>query len=145
MPLCIDSSNFEVIECGLKCAQGKCIVNSISLKEGEEDFLAKARLIRKHGAAVVVMAFDEQGQATDCDRKVAICRRSYNLLVDVVGFDPCDVIFDPNILTIATGIDEHNDYGVAFIEAIKMIKVRQNVLNYIRNKIADNNSMNSIS
>ncbi|ELT98045.1 hypothetical protein CAPTEDRAFT_173307 [Capitella teleta] len=122
VPICVDSSNFAVIEAGLKCAQGKCLVNSISLKEGEEDFLAKARVIKRHGAAVVVMAFDEEGQATDSERKVEICTRSYNLLVKEVGFNPNDIIFDPNILTIATGIEEHNDYGISFIEATKKIK-----------------------
>ncbi|XP_074642023.1 methionine synthase-like isoform X2 [Tubulanus polymorphus] len=122
VPLCIDSSNFAVVEAGLKCSQGKCVVNSISLKEGKEDFLNKARIIRRHGAAVVVMAFDDVGQATDIKGKVDICTRSYNLLVTEVGFDPSDIIFDPNILTIATGIEEHNDYGVNFIEATRIIK-----------------------
>ncbi|XP_031566695.1 methionine synthase-like [Actinia tenebrosa] len=122
VPLCIDSSNFDVIEAGLKCAQGKCIVNSISLKNGEEDFLERARLIKRYGAAVVIMAFDEQGQAADCERKVEICTRSYNLLVDKVKMNPNDIIFDPNILTIATGIEEHNNYGKYFIEAAKIIK-----------------------
>ncbi|BFZ11644.1 hypothetical protein BsWGS_14683 [Bradybaena similaris] len=122
VPLCIDSSNFLVIEAGLKCAQGKCIVNSISLKEGEEDFLKKAKTIKQYGAAVVVMAFDEEGQATDTARKVAICTRSYNLLTQRLGFNPNDIIFDPNILTIATGIDEHNEYGITFIEATSIIK-----------------------
>ncbi|XP_071499462.1 methionine synthase-like [Diadema antillarum] len=122
VPLCIDSSKFQVIEAGLKCSQGKCIVNSISLKEGEEDFIAKARVIKKHGAAVVVMAFDEIGQATEIDRKVEICTRSYHLLVQEVGFDPNDIIFDPNILTIATGMEEHNEYGINFIEATRIIK-----------------------
>ncbi|XP_064623652.1 methionine synthase-like [Lineus longissimus] len=122
VPLCIDSSNFAVIEAGLKCAQGKCIVNSISLKEGEEDFIAKARTIKRYGAAVVVMAFDEEGQAADCKRKVEICTRSYNILVEQVGFNRNDIIFDPNILTIATGMEEHNNYGAEFIEATKIIK-----------------------
>ncbi|XP_030855479.1 methionine synthase [Strongylocentrotus purpuratus] len=122
VPLCIDSSKFHVIEAGLKCNQGKCIVNSISLKEGEEDFLAKAQVIKKHGAAVVVMAFDETGQAVEVDRKIEICSRSFNLLVHKVGFDPNDIIFDPNILTIATGMEEHNEYGINFIEATKIIK-----------------------
>eukprot|EP00126_Sphaerothecum_destruens_P010212 Sdes_comp20691_c0_seq1m16242 len=121
-PLCIDSSNFDVIECGLKCAQGKCIVNSISLKEGQEDFLRKANLIRRYGAALVVMAFDESGQAVDAQRKVDICTRSYNLLVNEVGFHPSDIIFDPNILTIATGMEEHNSYAVEYIQAVEMIK-----------------------
>nr|XP_056709313.1 methionine synthase [Euleptes europaea] len=122
VPLCIDSSNFLVIEAGLKCCQGKCIVNSISLKEGEDDFLAKARQIRKYGAAVVVMAFDEVGQATETEEKFLICRRAYHLLVTKVGFNPNDIIFDPNILTIGTGMEEHNMYAVNFINAAKTIK-----------------------
>lgn len=122
VPLCIDSSNFDVIEAGLKCCQGKCIVNSISLKEGEEEFLQKATKIKKYGAAMVVMAFDETGQAAEVDRKVEICTRSYRLLVDKVGLNPSDIIFDPNILTIATGMSEHNGYGMGFIEATKIIK-----------------------
>lgn len=122
LPLCIDSSNFSVVEAGLKCTQGKSIVNSISLKEGEEDFLEKSRIVKKYGAAVVVMAFDETGQATDADRKVAICTRSYRLLTEKLGFNPNDIIFDPNILTIATGIEEHNTYGISYIEATKQIK-----------------------
>ncbi|MBL8224752.1 MAG: methionine synthase [Chromatiales bacterium] len=124
VPVMIDSSRFEVITTGLKCLQGKCVVNSISLKEGEEAFLAQAREIRRHGAAVVVMAFDEQGQADTIERKVSICERSYRLLVDRVGFPPEDVIFDPNIFAVATGIEEHNDYGRAFIEATREIKSR---------------------
>merc|ERR1712013_533776 len=122
VPLCIDSSNFAVIEAGLKTSQGKCVVNSISLKNGEEDFIEKAKIIRRFGGAVVGMAFDELGQAADRDRKVEICVRSYNILVNVVGFNPNDIIFDPNILTIATGIEEHNNYGKDFIEATKIIK-----------------------
>lgn len=122
VPLCIDSSNFEVVEAGLKSFQGKCIANSISLKAGEEDFIEKAKIIKKFGAAVVVMAFDELGQAAESDRKVEICQRSYKILVEKVGFNPNDVIFDPNILTIATGIEEHNEYGKHFIEATKIIK-----------------------
>uniref|UniRef100_A0AAQ5XXV2 Methionine synthase n=1 Tax=Amphiprion ocellaris TaxID=80972 RepID=A0AAQ5XXV2_AMPOC len=122
VPLCIDSSNFSVIEAGLKCCQGKCIVNSISLKEGEPEFLLRAATVKRYGAAVVVMAFDEEGQATDTDRKVEICTRAYNLLVSKVGFDPNDIIFDPNILTIGTGMEEHNDYAVHFIRATKLIK-----------------------
>lgn len=122
VPLCIDSSNFAVIEAGLKCTQGKCIVNSISMKEGEEDFVEKARKIKQYGAAVVVMAFDEEGQATGRQRKFEICQRSYRILVDKVKFNPNDIIFDPNILTIATGIEEHNSYGVDFIMATKDIK-----------------------
>ncbi|KAM9424222.1 methionine synthase isoform 2-T3 [Pholidichthys leucotaenia] len=122
VPLCIDSSNFSVIEAGLKCCQGKCIVNSISLKEGEQEFILRATTVRRYGAAVVVMAFDEEGQATDTDRKVEICTRAYKLLINEVGFDPSDVIFDPNILTIGTGMEEHNDYAVNFIRAAKIIK-----------------------
>ncbi|CAH1792878.1 unnamed protein product [Owenia fusiformis] len=122
VPLCIDSSNFAVVEAGLKCAQGKCVVNSISLKEGEEDFIKKARTVKRYGAAVVVMAFDEQGQAADAARKIEICTRSYRILVDKVGFNPNDIIFDPNILTIATGMAEHDTYGIDFIEATRTIK-----------------------
>ena len=124
VPVCIDSSNFAVVEAGLKVLQGKCIANSISLKEGEKEFIEKARVVKKYGAAVVVMAFDETGQATDAQRKFEICKRSYDILVNVVGFEPSDIIFDPNILTIATGYDEHNNYAVEFIESIKLIKVK---------------------
>uniref|UniRef100_A0A8C5MV13 Methionine synthase n=1 Tax=Leptobrachium leishanense TaxID=445787 RepID=A0A8C5MV13_9ANUR len=122
VPLCMDSSNFAVIEAGLKCCQGKCIVNSISLKEGEEDFLAKAQKIKQFGAAVVIMAFDEVGQATDSEMKVSICTRAYNLLVEKLNFNPNDIIFDPNILTIGTGMEEHDRYAIDFIEATKIIK-----------------------
>lgn len=122
VPLMVDSSNFAVIEAGLRCAQGKCIVNSISLKEGEEEFIKKAKIIKRFGAAVVVMAFDEIGQAAEADRKIEICTRSYNILVKEVGFNPYDIIFDPNILTIATGMEEHNNYAVEFIEACRGIK-----------------------
>src|SRR5277367_6603236 len=122
VPFMVDSSKFSVIEAGLKCIQGKGIVNSISLKEGEEKFLAQARLVRRYGAAVVVMAFDEQGQADTLERKCQICERSYRLLVDKIGFPPTDIIFDPNILTIATGIEEHNNYAINFIEAARWIK-----------------------
>jgi len=122
VPIMIDSSKWEVIEAGLKCLQGKCVVNSISLKEGEDDFLAKARKIRAYGAAAVVMAFDEKGQADSFERKTEICTRAYNLLVDKVGFPPQDIIFDPNILAIATGIEEHNNYGVDFLNATRWIK-----------------------
>uniref|UniRef100_A0A8C3UG44 Methionine synthase n=1 Tax=Catharus ustulatus TaxID=91951 RepID=A0A8C3UG44_CATUS len=122
VPLCIDSSNFSVIEAGLKCCQGKCIVNSISLKEGEEDFLEKARKIKLYGAAVVVMAFDEVGQATETETKIAVCSRAYHLLVEKVHFNPNDIIFDPNILTIGTGMEEHNLYAMNFINATKVIK-----------------------
>ena len=122
VPIMIDSSRFEVLEAGLKCVQGKGIVNSISLKEGEEAFLRQARTIRRYGAAVVVMAFDEEGQATDVERRVAICQRAYRLLTEEVGFPPEDIIFDPNILTVATGIEEHNAYAANFIAATRLIK-----------------------
>ena len=122
VPVMIDSSRWEVLEAGLKCLQGKGIVNSISLKEGEEVFLRQARTIRRYGAAVVVMAFDEEGQATDTERKVSICRRAYKLLTEQAGFPPEDIIFDPNILTVATGIEEHNRYALNFIEATRLIK-----------------------
>ncbi|MEI8084648.1 MAG: methionine synthase [Paludibacter sp.] len=122
VPIMIDSSKWEVIEAGLKCLQGKCIVNSISLKEGEEDFLKKARKVRAYGAAVIVMAFDEKGQADSFDRKTQICSRAYHLLVDKIGFPPQDIIFDPNVLAIATGIEEHSNYGVDFINATRWIK-----------------------
>ena len=124
VPIMIDSSKWSVIEAGLKCVQGKAIVNSISLKEGEEAFLHHARLVRRYGAAVVVMAFDEDGQAETAERKFAICERSYRLLIDRIGFPPEDIIFDPNIFAVATGIDEHNDYAVAFMDATRMIKAR---------------------
>lgn len=122
IPIMLDSSKWSVIEAGLQCVQGKCIVNSISLKEGTDDFLEKARKIRRYGAAVVVMAFDEQGQADSLERRKEICSRAYRLLVDEVGFPAQDIIFDPNVLAIATGIEEHNNYGVAFIESVKWIK-----------------------
>lgn len=122
VPIMIDSSKWSVIEAGLKCLQGKAIVNSISLKEGEEIFKQQARLLNRYGAAVIVMAFNELGQAVDKENKVKICQRAYKILTEDVGFDPCDIIFDPNILTVATGIDEHNNYAVDFIEAIKEIK-----------------------
>jgi len=121
VPLMIDSSKWEVIEAGLKCVQGKALVNSISLKEGEEAFLRQAGLVKSYGAAVVVMAFDEHGQADTRERKVAICTRAYKLLTEVVGLPPEDIIFDPNIFAVATGIDEHNNYGVDFIEATREI------------------------
>ena len=124
VPVMIDSSKWSVIEAGLKCLQGKCVVNSISLKEGEEAFLAHARLAQRHGAAVVVMAFDEDGQADTVERKVSICERAYRLLVDELDFDPNDVVFDPNVFAIATGIEEHDGYGVAFIEAARQIRER---------------------
>ncbi len=122
VPVMIDSSKWEVIEAGLKCVQGKPIVNSISLKEGEEAFLRQAKLVRRYGAAVVVMAFDEKGQADTFERKTSICRRSYDLLVDEVDFPPEDIVFDPNMFAIATGIDEHNNYAVDFINATRWIK-----------------------
>ncbi|GIW94976.1 MAG: methionine synthase [Pirellulaceae bacterium] len=122
VPIMIDSSRWSVLEAGLRCVQGKAIVNSISLKDGEQEFLRRARLIRRYGAAVVVMAFDETGQAVETDHKVAICRRAYRLLTEKVGFPPEDIIFDPNILTVATGIPEHNNYAVNFIEAVRQIK-----------------------
>jgi 5-methyltetrahydrofolate--homocysteine methyltransferase len=122
LPFMVDSSKWSVLEAGLKCLQGKGIVNSISLKEGEADFLAKARTIRRYGAAMVVMAFDEQGQADTIARKVEICQRAYRLLVEQAGVDPADIIFDPNILAIATGLEEHNDYAINFIEATRVIK-----------------------
>jgi len=122
VPVMIDSSKWEVIEAGLKCVQGKSIVNSISLKEGEESFLKYARLLRRHGAAAVVMAFDEKGQADTYQRKIEICERAYKILVETVGFPPEDIIFDPNVFALATGLEEHNNYGVDFIEAVRWIK-----------------------
>ena len=124
VPVMIDSSKWTVIEAGLKCVQGKAVVNSISLKEGEEIFIAHARKIRLYGAAAVVMAFDEQGQADTVERRVAICERAYRILTEQVGLAPEDIIFDPNIFAIATGIEEHNAYGLAFIEATRQIKSR---------------------
>jgi 5-methyltetrahydrofolate--homocysteine methyltransferase len=122
VPLMIDSSNWDVIEAGLQCAQGKCIVNSISLKGGEAEFLDQAVKAKRYGAAVIVMAFDEEGQAVTRQDKVRICQRAYALLTDKVGMRPCDIIFDANILTVATGMEEHNDYALAFIEAVRDIK-----------------------
>lgn len=122
VPIMVDSSKWDVIEAGLKCLQGKSIVNSISLKEGEIEFLRQARLVQKYGAAVVVMAFDENGQAAKMTDKVRICQRAYKLLVEKLNFNPADIIFDPNILTIATGMNEHDNYAVDFIEAVKEIK-----------------------
>ena len=122
VPVMIDSSKWSVIEAGLQCVQGKAVVNSISLKEGEEQFIEQARLVRDYGAAVIVMAFDEKGQADNVDRKVEICKRCYKILTETVGFDPADIIFDPNIFAIATGIEEHNSYGIDFIEATRRIK-----------------------
>lgn len=122
VPVMIDSSKWDVIEAGLKCVQGKPIVNSISLKEGEETFLRQATLVQRYGAAVVVMAFDEKGQADTFERKTGICRRSYDLLVDRIGFAPEDIVFDPNVFAIATGIEEHDNYAVDFIEATRWIR-----------------------
>ena len=122
LPIMIDSSKCSVIEAGLKCLQGKSVVNSISLKEGEQAFLEQARRVRRYGAAVVVMAFDETGQADTIARKVEICERAYKILTEQVGFDPHDIIFDPNVLAIATGIDEHDEYAINFIEATRKIK-----------------------
>jgi 5-methyltetrahydrofolate--homocysteine methyltransferase len=122
VPVMVDSSKFTVIEAGLKCVQGKPIVNSISMKEGEEKFIHEAEIARRHGAAVVVMAFDEKGQADTFARKTEICKRAYDILVERVGFPPEDIIFDPNIFAIATGIEEHNNYGVDFIEATRWIR-----------------------
>ena len=122
IPVMVDSSKWEVIEAGLKCLQGKGVVNSISLKEGEEDFLHKARLCRRYGAAVVVMAFDEKGQADNTPRRLEICRRAYRLLTEQAGMDPEDIIFDPNILAVATGLEEHNEYARSYIESTTAIK-----------------------
>src|SRR5690606_1746038 len=122
VPIMIDSSKWEVIEAGLKCVQGKAIVNSISLKEGEADFLEKAAKAKAYGASVVVMAFDEEGQAESADRKFAICERAYRLLTEQVGFAPTDIIFDPNIFAVATGIEGHNRFALAFLEAVERIK-----------------------
>jgi 5-methyltetrahydrofolate--homocysteine methyltransferase len=122
VPLMIDSSKWNIIEAGLKCAQGKCIVNSISLKEGEENFIKYATLVRRYGAAAVVMAFDEAGQADTYQRKIDICQRSYDILVNKIGFPPEDIIFDPNIFAVATGIEEHNNYAVDFIQACAWIR-----------------------
>ena len=122
VPIMLDSSKWEILEAGLKCIQGKGIVNSISIKESEEVFIKHAKLVRRYGAAVIVMAFDEQGQADTMQRKVEICTRAYKILTEQVGFPPEDIIFDPNIFAVATGIDEHNNYGVDFIEATRIIK-----------------------
>ncbi|MDF1694582.1 MAG: methionine synthase [Saprospiraceae bacterium] len=122
LPIMVDSSKWEVIEEGLKCVQGKCIVNSISLKEGEVEFIKQAQLVRRYGAAAVIMAFDEDGQADTIERKVEICKRAYKILVDKVKMKPEDIIFDPNIFAVATGIEEHNEYAINFIEATRQIK-----------------------
>ncbi len=124
VPIMLDSSKWSVLQAGLKCVQGKSIVNSISMKEGEPEFLERAREVRRYGAAAVVMAFDEEGQADTIERKVEICSRAYRILVEEVGFAPTDIIFDPNIFAIATGIEEHNDYAINFLEATKQIKKR---------------------
>ncbi|MFW6051610.1 MAG: homocysteine S-methyltransferase family protein, partial [Myxococcota bacterium] len=122
VPIMVDSSKWTVLEEGLKNVQGKGLVNSISLKEGEEDFIAKAKKVRRYGAGVVVMAFDEEGQAETADHKASICKRAYDILTEQVGFDPEDIVFDPNIFAVATGIEQHNEYAIAFIEACKKIK-----------------------
>jgi 5-methyltetrahydrofolate--homocysteine methyltransferase len=124
LPIMVDSSRWTVLEAGLKCLQGKGVVNSLSLKEGEEQFLEHARTVRRYGAGVVVMAFDERGQAETVERKVAICERAYRLLVDEVGFEPEDIVFDPNVLAVATGIPEHDEFAKAFIESLPLIKER---------------------
>src|SRR5206468_5738796 len=120
LPIMVDSSRWSVLEAGLRCLQGKGVVNSLSLKEGEEAFLEQARVVRRYGAGVVVMAFDERGQADTVARKVEICARAYRLLVDRVGFQPEDIVFDPNVLAVATGIEEHNEFAKAFIESVPM-------------------------
>jgi len=122
IPMVVDSSKFHICVAGLECLQGKCIVNSISLKVGEAEFKSQAKLIKRYGAAVIVMAFDEEGQAADCEAKVRICQRAYKMLVEEVNFNPVDIVFDLNILTICTGLEEHNNYGVDFIKATKIIK-----------------------
>src|SRR5256714_1973239 len=122
IPIMIDSSKWSVIEAGLKCVQGKCVVNSISLKNGEEELLREARVIRRYGAAAIVMAFDEQGQADNFQRKIDICSRAYKLLTERADFPASDIIFDPNILTVATGLEEHRNYAVDFMEATRWIK-----------------------
>ena len=123
VPIMVDSSKFSVIEAGLQNSQGKCVVNSISLKGGEDEFRAHAATVLKYGAAVVVMAFDEEGQAATADAKVRICKRAYKILTEEVAFPPQDIIFDLNILTIATGLPEHDNYAVNFIEACKVLRV----------------------
>src|SRR5205823_5672379 len=124
LPIMVDSSRFTVLEAGLQSIQGKGIVNSISLKEGEEQFLEQARRVRDYGAGVVVMAFDEEGQATSVERRVEICGRAYDLLTREVGFPPEDLIFDPNVLAVATGIEEHDEYAKTFLESLPRIKER---------------------
>ena len=122
VPIMVDSSKWNVIEAGLKCLQGKGIVNSISLKDGKEEFLHRAQTIQRYGAGVVVMAFDEEGQADTTERKVSICQRAYQLLTEVAGFNPRDIIFDPNVLAVATGIREHDRFALNYIEATREIK-----------------------
>jgi 5-methyltetrahydrofolate--homocysteine methyltransferase len=122
VPIMLDSSKWDILEAGLKCIQGKGVVNSISIKEGEDKFIEQAKLVRRYGAAVIVMAFDEVGQADTKARKIEICGRAYKILTEQIGFPPEDIIFDPNIFAVATGIDEHNNYGVDFIEATREIK-----------------------
>ena len=122
VPVMVDSSKWTVLETGLKNLQGKGIVNSISLKEGKEEFIRQAKLVRKYGAAVIVMAFDEKGQADTYERKIEICKRAYDILINEIGFPSEDIIFDPNIFAVATGIEEHNEYGKAYIDAAKTIK-----------------------
>ena len=122
IPIMIDSSKFEIIEAGLKCVQGKCIVNSISMKEGEDKFIQQAETCKMYGASVVVMAFDENGQADTLQRRIDICSKAYEILTGQVGFDPQDIIFDPNVFAVATGLEEHNNYAVDYIEATRIIK-----------------------
>ena len=135
VPIMIDSSKFSVIEAGLKCAQGKCVVNSISLKEGEQSFIEHAKLVRRYGAAVVVMAFDETGQADTLARKTSIAARAYDILVNQVGFPPQDIIIDPNVFAVATGMEEHNGYGVAFIESAQVDQGKPALRPYLRRRI----------
>ena len=122
IPLMIDSSKWEIIEAGLKVVQGKCVVNSISLKEGEEEFIRQAKLVKRYGAAVIVMAFDEVGQADTYERRIEICKRSYDILVNIVDFPPQDIIFDPNIFPVATGMEEHRLNALDFFNATKWIR-----------------------
>src|SRR5438874_12400247 len=122
VPIMIDSSKWSVIEAGLKCVQGKAVVNSISLKNGEDEFLRQAAMVRRYGAAVIVMAFDETGQADNYQRRIEVCARGYRLLTEGAGIAPNDIIFDPNILSVATGLEEHRNYAVDFIEAVRWIK-----------------------
>lgn len=122
VPVMVDSSKWEILEAGLQCIQGKGVVNSISLKEGEEKFIQSAKLVKRYGAGAVVMAFDEDGQADSYERRIEICERAYKVLVDKVGFNPADIIFDPNVLTVATGLEEHANYALDFIRATRWIK-----------------------